>query len=184
MAIIDVLAKAKKDGTMVATHINPADQSSCSVGFVYYVDENWYILKSYAPDGSDDGYEIRRTNDLFRVDMQGVYESKIEFLSKHHQEFRHRVEIPTIKSNDNLIGEILQALVASNAIGVFWTTDDDDSIIGFVKEYDSEWVTVQIVDDYGRVDSLVAVKHSEIRAIDFNSKKCQIINFLHQKFIN
>ncbi|QJT10483.1 hypothetical protein [Oceanidesulfovibrio marinus] len=179
MSIRSILIEAQKERKLVAMYVDPSDQTSCSVGLVHHVDTDWYVLKSFDTIGADDGFELRKIEHLYRVDVQGPYEKKIDFLRKHYLETFRAVDLHVIDDEKkDFVTMCLEEMLRSDAIVYIWTEDEEYASIGYVRSVEDGVVMLQTVDDFGRIDSDVYIEIGTIEAVDFNPRKSQVTDFL------
>jgi hypothetical protein len=166
---------------IVSIHEDCNDLSSCSVGLIIYEDDNFIQLKSLSPEGFFFGYEIIQKSLICKIDYDSLFERKIEFLSKHQTIVSHKENFELDMANsDDIIHSSLKNLLNEEVIVIIWLEDDTDSIIGYVKQVDDNNVEVQIIDDFGREDGKVIIEIIDIQRMDINSKKAQLLHFLHE----
>lgn len=85
-----------------------------------------------------------------------------------------------MENSDDIIHSSLKTLLNEKVIVIIWLEDDTDTIIGYVKQVDDNNVEIQIIDDFGREDGKVIIEIIDIQRMDINSKKAQLLHFLHE----
>jgi len=179
--IVLALRKAKKNNHIVSLHSDPFDQSKCTVGYVDQIDDIWIRIKAISTEGENAGYEIRLLANIFRIDVNGAYEKKIEYLRKNTGNIFRKVDlVSTIEENGILLATLKEAQERKMVI-TLWTKDENDSIIGLIDQVNDNTVKILSIDDYGREDGFILICISEIDSVDCDSRKCQIIRFLNEK---
>jgi hypothetical protein len=165
---------------MVSIHTNPSDQSRFIIGFVDQIDDTWARLRSLSIRGKDDGYEIISLKKIFRISINGRYEHKINFINNNRKQVFKEVELSLPIETDNVLYATLHEAHQKELIVMLWTEDEFDSVIGYVDSLDQDMVRILAVNDYGQEDGFIVLDLTEVRSIDCNSLKCQIIKFLHK----
>ena len=77
--IAEILDYAIKNESVVSIFTNRNDPEKCCVGFVGCHDRG-VIIKHITPMGLYDGFYWRRVDDIYRIDIDGKYESDIKKL--------------------------------------------------------------------------------------------------------
>lgn len=180
--IYKLLSSLLSSGKLVSLHYDPRNMSACSVGYVDALDQEYVRLKAISSYGSDAGYEIRRIDEIFKVDIDGAYEKKLSFLRMNAQSiFDDQTLPPPADKQKSLLDASLEQAMALRLITVVWCADSADSIIGYVKAMISDSITIESIDEMGRPDGEVLLAKNTIESIDCNSNKCQVISFLNKE---
>ena len=180
--ILTILKEARESNQIVSIHSNPANQAVCTTGVVDYITDSMVRLKLISPGGEPDGYKVRLLKNVFRIDVYSEYEKKIAFLNKNYNEILNEVKLVDPIENNNLIYSTLKESKQKKLIIVIWTDDEEDSIIGYIDDLNVETVKIVSINDYGQEDGIIILKIDEIREIDCNSYKCQILKYLNIKY--
>lgn len=77
--ISKILDDARKNENVVSIFTNRNSPEKCCVGFVECHD-NGVIIKHITPFGLYDGFYWRRVNDIYRIDIDGKYETDLKRL--------------------------------------------------------------------------------------------------------
>lgn len=180
MIFYDVLTDAFRNHWMVSLHFDPSKQASCSLGYIQYFDNEWVLLESIGIDGANEGYELRKTEELYRVSLSGKYIDKISILHSNYSKVKNNVQLAVRKcvTARSILCDIISQIAGTNAIVTIWTEDSDDSIIGQIVKFTNNMVQIQEVDDFGEYNEIIYLKVDCIKAIDISSRKCQVLEFL------
>lgn len=147
MENINNLLRAKKEGLIVSIYSNWNEPEKCAVGFVEDISDEQISLKHITPHGLNDGYVIRKLDDIFRVDLNGQYEKRLLILYNLQGQNHANLLQNKTKKDSNLFKEALLSaqklkMVVSVCID---ETEAQESIVGLVKEViDDEVVISQI----------------------------------------
>lgn len=89
--ILSVLKRSHEESLMVSVYSDRNEPEGFSAGFIDSLSAEQFVLKHVTPEGIQDGYIIRRTEDVFRVDAGGEYERRLELLytlqKQRHEDF-------------------------------------------------------------------------------------------------
>ena len=174
------LEEAKNTKEIVSIHLDPANQSECSVGFVEQLSNSEIRLLSISREGEEAGHEVRQLKDIYRVDIGGKYEKKIGFLNSKYEDIFCTTTLGEPEQDTALILATLKEAKEKELIVVLWTEDPDDSVIGYIKNITSDGVKILSVDDYGDEDGTIVLELEKITAMDCSSRKAQVIRFLNK----
>ncbi|MGH8538645.1 MAG: hypothetical protein ACREXM_19940 [Gammaproteobacteria bacterium] len=178
-SIYGVLKKVAKEQTLVSIHTNPDNWSSCSVGYVHSISRTHVRLRAVNRDGEDAGYEVRKLEEIFKIDFGGKYEHKLEHLRGNQENIFQEVALRKDKDQDLILGTLKQAKDLDLVV-VIWGHDPDDSLIGFVEYVDNNGARIRVLDDFGMEDGYSTIKSSEITAVDCNARSEQVLKFLYK----
>jgi len=179
--IREILEKIKSTNEIVSIHYDPFNMSSCSVGLVEAIDENFVRLKALSTHGQDAGYEVRRINEIFKIEIGGYYEKKIAFLNNNIGKVFSEKQLGLPYNEETILMGCLKQAMIHHLIVVVWCEDSEDSIIGYVKQIAKDSICFLSIDDYGKPDGEIFLKKSSIKYMDCNSTKAQVILFLNEK---
>jgi hypothetical protein len=175
-----ILEEAKKQKRIVSIFLDTDDLSSCSVGFVNEVTNEYTRLDSVSPNGESAGQEIKPLDEIFRIDFGGLYEKKIELLYNNRGKIYEELSSKS-PSEESLIMDTIKQAKTNNLVVELWSEDDDNSILGYVESVEKSFVKILAVDEYGRNDGIVYIKTETVRCMDCGTIRCQKIKFLHEK---
>lgn len=179
--ILACLKNAKRNGHVVSLHSDPTNQSRCVVGYIDQIDDAWIRLKAISPEGENAGYEVRPLDAIFRVDVNGIYENKIEYLLQNIDNIYQKNDLTYSVGIDGILITTLKEAKEKKLIVTLWTEDEDDSIIGLIDKVNESTVNILSIDDYGKKDGLILITIDEIVSIDCDNRQSQIIKFLSEK---
>ncbi|MGQ0593134.1 MAG: hypothetical protein ACT4QB_10925 [Gammaproteobacteria bacterium] len=178
-SIYDVLRTVAKEQTLVSIHTNPDNWSSCSVGYVHSISRRHVRLRAVNRYGEDAGYEVRKLEEIFKIDFGGKYEHKVEHLRRNQENILHEVTLGKGKGQDLILGTLKQAQDLDLVV-VIWGHDPGDSLVGFVEYVDDNGARIRVLDEFGMEDGYSTIKSSEITAVDCNTRSEQVLRFLYK----
>ncbi|MGC4379156.1 hypothetical protein WD019_19885 [Fictibacillus sp. Mic-4] len=179
---ISIFERSIKKKEVLSTYLNQFDPEKCSVGFIESISSEQFIMKHVTPEGMSDGYIVRKLEDVFRIDSNGEYEKRIKLLytlqNQKHEDFTDK---NTISGNTNLFKESLMIakkkdLIVSVCID---ETETQDDIIGFVKDVNSEEVTISRISFEGFSDGESTFYLEDINKLNCDTSDEKIIKLLY-----
>lgn len=152
--ILSVLKRSFEKGIIVSVYSNRYEPGASSAGFIDAISEEQFVMKHVTPEGISDGYIIRRMEDVFRIDIEGEYEQRLQLLytlqKQKHEDFINKLTM----QGSNLFKKTLEIAQKKNLMVTICIdeTEDQDSIVGFVKNVNSKEATISRVSFNGLSD--------------------------------
>lgn len=144
---------------LVSLYENWDEPHLCVTGIVDCFTKEQVLIKHLTRCGEYDGYAVRKTDNIFRVDFDGIYEQKLERL--YHLQKKHHISkiIKSVNDDTNLF-----VLTMTVALKYGWVVnlsiDDSDrqeSIIGWVKKVEDDSVLISQITSEGSDDGQTAI---------------------------
>jgi len=147
---------------ILSVYCNPDDKHSAIVGFAKQIDDDYMICNSVTRYGKYDGYLLRKTENIFRVDYGSHYETSLFRVFTHHKQ-SHK-EIP---SNNTVFINYIQFAKDSGFVAYVGIRDHDDGTVsGYIDEidFDSETFTIHIIarEREGAFDGFTVVSFDDV----------------------
>lgn len=177
-----LLVEALNSKKIVSIHTNPLSQSECSVGFVDRLSDEEVRIRAISPNGEYAGYEVRSIDVIYRVDINGMYEKKINSLWNSRGKIFKENKLNLTVENDLIAITTLKEAYDKKMVVILWTEDKEDSIVGYIDEVNEETVKILSIDEFGRDDGSILVNLAEVVCVDCDTLKCQKIKFLHENY--
>lgn len=130
--ISEILRDAEKNGSVVSVFTNKFCPENCCVGFVAYHDDG-VIIKHLTSTGINDGFYWRRVCDIYRLDLDGNYETDLKQLYFLQEQTHDLIEV-----QENSLITLLKYASENQKIAEICIdeTETQENIIG-IPEYDS-----------------------------------------------
>ncbi|MDR1563850.1 MAG: hypothetical protein LBS74_02725, partial [Oscillospiraceae bacterium] len=116
------------------------DEYSAVVGFAAQADDEYLIVNEISIHGKYDGYMLRKTENLFRIDYDSYYENSL-FKVFNKRNVKHK-EIPEEKST--FVNFIQFAKASGFVVSVGIKDYDKNSVTGYIDSIDLEGKTFVI----------------------------------------
>lgn len=137
--------------------------NSFDVGYLFDVDEDWVLLKSYDRYGKYDGYMLLRLETIFKINSKTLYLENIERLITDKNSHN-------LKLNDGLLVSALNYIREKSVASII--LDNGDAIIGKIKSFDETCITVEVYTDCGIKDGNSLIFIDSISTIIFENRGC------------
>lgn len=151
---ISILERSIRKGQAVSIYSNQYEPDKFSVGYIETFSSEQFVMKHVTPEGISDGYIVRRNEDIFRIDSNGNYEQRIELLyALQIQNHENLFEKPTLKDSNLFKEAFVSAMKKDLIVSVcIDESNDQDDIVGFVKDITSEEVVISRITFEGFTD--------------------------------
>ena len=183
MENISSLLRAKKEGFVVSIYSNWNEPEKCSVGFVEDISNDQIILKHITPHGLNDGYAIRKRDDVFRVDLNGQYEKRL--LTLYNLQGQKHINLLQNKTDkdSNLFKEALLSAQKLNMVinACIDETEAQESIVGWVKEVNNDEVVISQISFDGLDDGESIIFIANIVKINCDSLDERVMGLLNSE---
>ena len=119
---------------IVSVFCNPNDEYSAVVGFVEQVDDDYFILREVHFNGMYDGYVLRKTDEIFRIDYQSHYEHSMKKLYNINEQSH----LPVTAGDNPLFALLCFATERNFVISVGIRDNSEYSVSGFIDSCNFE----------------------------------------------
>ena len=131
------------------------------------------MIAHISRNGYYDGYILRRTDDVYRIDYDGEYEKKIGVLYKVKEQKHKAVDI---KNDESLFLATLR--FAKENSFVVSLVFNNGCRAGLIKNYNDDIIQLYSLNDNGAEDGFAVVKTTEILAIEVDTDYEQDLKIL------
>lgn len=83
--IINKLEELKKNKKIASFYTNENNTIKFSVGYIIDYNDEYFVLATISPEGLYDGFVLKETSSVTRINVDGKYENKILTLAKYHK---------------------------------------------------------------------------------------------------
>ena len=153
------------------------DQIYHLTGFILVSTDEYVVISHINAHGLYDGYILKRTEDIYRIDYDGKYEKKIEALYLLKNQTHDLITEDDLKDEKSPLELILD--IAKSTHKIISIEYEDVVISGFVDSFTEELVTLFIVDEYGYQDGHTTICLSSIETIALDTDTEQDILLLY-----
>jgi|GEM_PF-2002604 hypothetical protein len=174
----DILKQAYENKFLTSLYTNRNDYCKFNVGYVLNVSDNWCLLKLISPHGEFDGYSVRTIDDVYRLEIDGLYINKIETLYKH-KIYRGK-EIPEINSSGDILLDAIDYAFINKLIVIICIGEDASDIFGYIEYYDNNKIKILQMTDYGQKNGETIFGINEIRRMNINDMDCMDLEILYR----
>ena len=170
-----ILLQAKEDRALVSVYSDGDNLGSCTVGRVLGVSEEDVLLAVISPAGRYDGYELIKIDKIFRVNLDGLYESMIGEL--HTGEAKQHALFPVDEAD--LLGTLLAFSKQNRLIvGIELLESGYDDVQGFFDARNRDALSISCISDYGERDGRTWVTIGDITRISCDAEEGQTVKRL------
>ena len=172
----EILNAARERGTIVCLY-RSCYSNRFSAGFVLAISDHHVVIESVSPRGECDGWILRELDDLCRIDHSGRYEDKLLSFYRMRGQQHARDFLPETDGNSDLKLEMFVA-ARHHDYAVRIHTGADEDVEGFVKEVETNTVSIEKLDDYGQNDGECTFDMEVIEGITIGDDDLQDLKLL------
>lgn len=134
-----------------------AKENKFNVGFLLEADDAFSLFNCVTTTGAENGLYLTRTEDIYRIDSEDNYTKRIAKLFCIQKEIPQKWD----RSVDSvLVGFLDYVKIHQKMIAV--KTDDGDTVMGYLLDYDTEYeeetISVRRVSDDGDEDGFSVIR--------------------------
>lgn len=180
--IKELLSRCNKENLLVSIYTNRIEPDKFSVGFIEAISNEQILLKHVTEHGLYDGYAVRKLSDVFRVDVNGLYEKRLLKLyqiqnQKHPEKFlKNKISKDSNLFYETLIAAYQDKMVVNICID---ETEMQESIIGWVNSIKDMEITVSKISYEGFDDGDSIFDLNDIIKINCDSDDERVIGLLN-----
>ncbi len=174
----EILRNFSKTHEVVSVYSNLDNTFVHLTGHIMKVTKNHVLIAHITEHGFYDGYIVKNTEDIYRVDNDGWYERKISTLY-HLRNQEHNLLTKDDLNNDTDLN-ILLLFCAKKNNKIISIEYGDTIISGFVSNYNQNKLFLCIVDENGQINGNTIIYLDTIQTISLDTDTEQDILILHQ----
>lgn len=161
-----ILKESQMSRNKLSVYFSSSESNSFCFGNVVFCNDEYFILSSYTPYGEDDGFILRKVDEITRVEIDSKYNKKMESLIKimctEHTSF--------IANADDIVGFILKEAKNNHRILSIEFFDSDELAIGYIYSLSYPLCEIKQINEYGENDGKLVFDVDNISSIRFESK--------------
>jgi|GEM_PF-2447003 len=147
---------------IISVYCNPDEADGAVVGTAAQIDDNHFIVNEITKTGEYDGYDLRKTDEIFRIDYGSGYERSLFKVSAHKG-----VKYEKIPDNGSVIMNFIKFAKDSGFVVSVWIREySTATVTGYITDIDEENETFSIHNivftKEGGFDGFTAVNISDV----------------------
>jgi len=159
-----LLERACRDKTLCEVYCDPDDCTKFSVGYILGVDDEFFVMECVSPAGRHDGLRCFPVDDVFDLRRNTRYLTCIKKLMPYYSFTRKDIDI----TDKNVLEQIFGYAAAKQKICCVALLPDS-ILYGYIKDYSSDYVSLQLLDSYGQPDGESSVRIDDIKFVSLDS---------------
>lgn len=173
--MINKLSELKKNKIIASFYTNENDLSKFSVGYVVDFNDDYIVFALVSPEGLNDGFALKETSSIIRINIDGKYENKILKLLKYHKTTHENL----IFKDNNFVLEMLSfAKTKGYIVSLELLNSGFYDVQGYIEKIENDNCFVKQITEYGEVDGMSMVELRDISKISCNSSDEKILEIL------
>lgn len=170
-----LLKEYKKEKTMVALYTDHCQLDLFHVAYIIGINDEKILECNVDPHGNFDGYSAEYIDDIYRLEIASEYIKKIEYLSTftdNKQNFTYTDEDP--------FEFLINLSIANNYAVTIYLKSSDNAITGYISNYGSNKVCVDMLSEYGKSDGKTTFYYNDIIKIVANDIDLHHLSILNK----
>lgn len=165
--LISKLLYAKQSNMPISVYSDQSDTEVFTLGYIIDVSNEYVLLGSITPYGYYDGYTIKQTDSIYRVEINDEYGLGINKLYTLYKQ-RHS----DFMLSENLVLSLLQFAFREHlVVGIELCNSGNNDLTGFVTNFQEPYVVVKQINDNGQDDGESIVNFNDITCITCDSER-------------
>ena len=143
-------------------------------GMICAYNDSELLISHITPRGEYDGFILKMISDLYKMDYNGDYEKKIINLYSLKNQTHPNINI----NNDAQFFSLID--FAKDEKHLISAELNNDKITGFVIDYDDDYITLNIIDDYARSIGVTVINIDEIVTLSCDTDYEQDLKLMYE----
>lgn len=175
--MLSLLKKSHEINAIVSLFFDRAAPGSPVIGKVVCCNEEHIVISAISPIGMWDGYQLRRTQDLFKIEGKGEYEEKIQTLFEKRGGALQQHPL-TFSEGDNLIDQVIGFARKDIAVIGLGLEGSEEVLSGFLQPEEDVLLRLSLLNQYGRDDGYACIPKEDIDFMELHSVECRSLGYL------
>lgn len=161
-----ILKDLKNVRKVVSIFVDRNNKEKCCTGYLSYFDDEGIIINYITSGGEFDGYGWRKKDDIYRIDVNGKYEEKLQLL--YNLKKQKNINIELENKSGYLKSLIDFAFLNKEVVEISVDElDEQESIIGIIKEIlEDDIMSITQIDEFGEKNGISYIYISDIIKLD------------------
>ncbi len=173
--MLNILYELSGSNSFVSLYTNCNSTGNFYFGRILAVDKNEIAIQTIHTNGLDDGVVVMPVDNVFRVECDGQYSSKMKKLIN----LKCLPQYALSGDEKGIMSATLKYVHSKkHIVSIELCNSDSFDIVGYIDSIDDNECTIKQVDRYGCYDGLSYVKISNITMLSFLAEEEKIITKL------
>lgn len=159
----NILNKSKEDQSFISVYSNKDNTDLFSIGIVCDFDDDFLLIKKVNPEGYFDGFSIQLMQDVFSIEIDDSYLSKMKSFVKDDI-MNLEKETQKLLEGNFRFDEVTESLLDKRIL-VSINSIYDIGYVGYISDFDGENILLKNIDEYNNEDGYSLFKIMEIDRI-------------------
>lgn len=172
------LLQAKANNDCISIFFDRSAPNRAIVGLVRFADAQNVVLRSFTRYGRADGFLLKKTSNIIRIESNSDYEIKIMRLYAHRG---REAKEPVLNSADWSLDGLLDHASAHGLIVGLGVEGDDEVRFGLLRNLEADTLQLALLDEYGKPNGLAVFLRSDIDHLELHSEDCRTLELLRSE---
>lgn len=172
----EIFKRFCRSGELIAVYHENSKPDTFDLGTVLCVGDDFVLMQLLSLDGCYDGIAVFSIAEVVRIEVDTQYAAKLNTLMGC---LRREVQGWQPAADEcNLLESVLLEIKRTKRLATVMLCSSDESVLGTIEEFGSNWLSVRQIDDYGRPDGICYFQTADIASLYCNSAAEQRIECL------
>ncbi len=178
----ECLSEFRKTGEFIAVY---SGSDKFIFGTVCGIDEEYFALKSYTPNGDNDGYIVKRIDSVTAVEHKSKYIEGLKRIidAKKLLQPKNVVHSSIDFEKESLVETVLEVSSDENKVVSVELEDFETLIVGNVKSVDDPLCVIKQINEYGEPDGERIFPIEQINSVCIDTTDETKLNLLRQFYL-
>lgn len=173
--INEFLLKAIKNKEKISVYFSSSENDKFCFGDVVFCNEDFLLLSSYTPYGDDDGFILKRSDEVIKIEADSKYNNKMEKLIK----YKGTDHTPFEVKGDNIVEQILEYAKKSHRLLSILLYNSDVFLTAYMSSVTDTFCEAELINEYGEKDGRTVFVMDDIDEMRFCSEDETMLEVLN-----
>lgn len=161
----NILNRLKNEQTLCEISSDTGNSNKFTVGYILDCDDDFALIETVSAAGRHNGFICLCLDDIYEIRTGTDYIANIEKLMPYYSFSRKDLPLGNGKVLDAVIDYVRNANKVCSVLSV-----SETRICGLLEDYNSDYITIGILDNYGGTDGTGYIRTDDITEIEFDSE--------------
>lgn len=172
----NIVKKAFKEGLLLGVRTHLLEWGESIIGFIANVEEPFFEINEIDEYGFFIGKTKIQFDSVINIDIEDRYQKRLLFIHENNANFDINKRVTVWVDGKEIINQI-KSVKEQNKIATLFL-NEEDFVIGFILEYDKEYVMIKNIGVEGDEDGFSCYPISKIEGIRIDGLEEQKIQLL------
>lgn len=171
----NILQNSQNSQKKISVYFSSLESSGFCFGGIEFCDEKHFMLASYTPYGEDDGFILRKIEDVTKIETDSKYNKKMVMLIEMLDEKHAQLNVDC----NNVVDELLENSKNNHRILSIGLSDSEELVVGYIHSISYPLCEIKQINEYGEEDGILIFNINDIYSVRIGSKDELMLEMLY-----